>query len=334
MKFLAKEGAFAGGEQYTLVGRPVHGEAYTVDDEIVAIGEDTAVVLPEYGVIGIFDGAGGTKDMGSPLEAALTAADAVRREYHAHNGDISGADVMYRAGDAVARNPKASLCMGALIRVRKGLIEVANVGDTGIWTYDVARDEEEMIAEQQIDRTSWGDPANYMGAPTRRIPPRSVTNFHAVIPYSPERETYIGTDGVLGNWVHTNGLLYAGQLQAAHDDNLLLDSLREHDGSFVKNIQELLAGQPGIELREKQLADHNEVISPELDEPDRFTGEHLDWEIWSNIVQPYVLALDVPIRRKLSRRAILTALINPSIRWPFEDWKDGDDATVAMITRQ
>ncbi|OYX54096.1 hypothetical protein B7Y92_00300 [Candidatus Saccharibacteria bacterium 32-50-13] len=334
MKFLTKEGAFASGEQYTLVGRPINGDASEVDNEVVAVGEDAAVVLPEYGVIGVFDGAGGTKDMGSPLEAALTAADVVRREYRVHDGDISGADIMRRAGEVVAANPEASLCMGALLRVRNGLLEVTNVGDTGIWTYDTTTNEEEVIAEQQINRwVGWGDPANYMGTPTRRIPPRTMADFHAIVPYAPEKEVYIGSDGVLGNWVRGNELLYGGQLLAAHDDNLLLDSIREHDGNFVVNIHKLLAGQPGAELRKKQLVDYNEVISPELDDPDIFTGERFDWEIWNDIVQPYARALDVPLHRELSRHAILTSLINPSIRWPFEDWKDNDDATVAIITR-
>lgn len=128
MKFLTKEGVFAGGEQYTLMGRPMNGDAYEVDDEIVVVGEDTAVVLPQYGVIGVFDGAGGTKDMGSPLEAALIAADAVRDEYRRHDGNVSGADVMRRAGKSVAQNPEASLCMGALLRVHNGALEVVNVG--------------------------------------------------------------------------------------------------------------------------------------------------------------------------------------------------------------
>ena len=333
MKFLTKEGAFTSGEQYTLVGRPMNGEAYQVDDEIVVVGEDTAVVLPQYGVIGVFDGAGGTKDMGSPLEAALTAADAVRHEYQVHDGDVSGAEAMRQAGEAVAQNPEASLCMGALLRVRNGLLEVTNVGDTGIWTYDTTNNEEEVIAEQQLNRMDGGDPANYMGKPARRIPPRSMADFHAIVPYAPEKEVYIGSDGVLGNWVRGNELLYSGQLSIAHDDDLLLDSLREHDGNFVVNIQKLLAGQPGAELREKQLAGYNEVISPELDDPDIFTGERFDWEIWSSIVQPYARTLDLSPRQKLSRRAILTSLINPSIRWSFEDWKDNDDATVVVITQ-
>lgn len=190
-----------------------------------------------------------------------------------------------------------------------------------------------MIAEQQLDRTSWGDPANYMGKPASRIPPRSTADFHATVPYSSEKEVYIASDGVLGNWVRGNELLYAGQVQSAHSDELLLSSLREYDSNFVANIQKLLEGQPGAELRKEQLAGYNEVISPELDNPDAFTGERFDWEIWNNIVQPYARALDVPLRRKLSRRAILTSLINPSIRWPFESWKDDDDATIAVIVR-
>ncbi|HMS93068.1 MAG TPA: PP2C family serine/threonine-protein phosphatase [Candidatus Saccharibacteria bacterium] len=335
MKFLTKEGVFAGGEEYTLVGRPVNGEAYEVDDEIVVVGEDTAVVLPQYGVIGVFDGAGGTKDMGSPLEAALTAADTVRHEYQVYDGDVSGADVMRRAGKAVAQNPEASLCMGALLRIRNGLLEVANVGDTGIWTYDTTNNEEKMIAEQQLSRMDGGDPANYMGKPTRRIPPRSMADFHAIIPYAPKKEVYIGTDGILGNWVYGNELLYTGQLEVTHDNDFpLFDNLRRNDENFVANIRRLLGSELGGRLRQEQLAGHDEIISPELDNPDLFTGERFDWEIWSNIVQPYARTLDLPPRQKLSQCAILTSLINPGIRWPFEDWKDNDDATVAMIVRQ
>lgn len=334
MEFLTKEGAFTSGEQYTLVGRPIHGNAYEVDNEVLVVGEDTAVVLPQYGVIGVFDGAGGAKDMGSPLEAAITAADAVRNQYRRHNGDISGADVMRRAGEMVARNPDAGLCMGALLRIYKDSLEITNVGDTGIWTYDATNDKEEIIAEQQLDRANRGDPSNYMGDPAPRIPPRSTADFHATVPYSPEKELYIGSDGVLGNWVHGNELLYVGQLKTAHSDEALLNSLRDNDGAFVTNIREILRSQTVAKLRKEQLADYNQIISPEFADPNVFTGKRFDWEVWSNIVQPYARTLNLPLRQEISRRAILTSLINPSIRWPFEDWKDNDDATVAMITRQ
>lgn len=336
MNYITKEGSFDSGESYSILGRPTNGPAYEYDEDIIVAGEDVALVLPQYGVVGVFDGAGGTRNLGSPLEAALTAARRVRAEYHEQRGNVSAQEVLQFADAAVVANPEASVCMGALVRVCQGCIEAAQAGTNGVLSYDPLTCSSEVYLPQQINTTySAGDPLNYLGRQQGHIPSKTEAN----IEYNGDdtvlnagSELYIATDGVLGNW--TRGEEFEDySLEAAHGDLVQLQYAREYDAPFVQNIRDRLRFDEGDQLRRAQLDGYEEIISPELIKPSLFTGEGFDWSVWSDIVQPYIAERLNPPEQTLSKQAILRSIVSPAIRWPHESWKDDDDAMIAMITR-
>ena len=143
------------------------------------------------------------------------------------------------------------------------------------------------------------------------------------------------SDGVAGNWVNGTDI-QDYHFEAAHDTYPLLQDALNYDPYLVENVRRELGGAAGRLLARRQVADTTSVVeagqvySPELVAPDMFTGRNFDWDIWHEIVKPYIDRLNPP-RSALGRRAICQSLIELPIAWNFERARSRDDATVVMV---
>lgn len=308
--FIHRDGHLSNGQTFRVVGRPVNGDAEVVSRTITKVGQDTAVVLARQGVIGVFDGAGGAADVGSPEEAALVAADAVEQYFHGDGDNLMAA--MQYAREAVTDTPTAGVCVGALVRLHWNTLESVTAGDAGAFLYDIASQSMSMVAEQQLHGY---EPANYLGRPIPSIA-ASASDAYSTSPYRPQtgQELYAMTDGALGNWRRGDDL-QDYHVQAAHDESQLLRDALVADPLFARHIQQRLA----------ELVD--EADTPRHPEP--FTPQQVDWTSWEKVVKPYITELDPP-RAAISRWALCEALITRPIAWPFER-PHRDDATIVMV---
>lgn len=326
-QFIYQDGRLRSGQAYSLVGRPVHGSAEHISPDITKIGQDAAVILPDHNVLGVFDGAGGAAEIGSPEVAALTAAEATRH-YFARGGD-SLSDAMAFARTAVRRNTAAGVCVGALIRLHQHHVESVTAGDAGALLYDVDTQEVTAVAEQQLHNA---EPANYLGRTVPYAPVRTADHYAAV--ERAAQELYLMSDGALGNReLSTDVQDY--HLDAAHHSYQLLRDAIAFDPEFTAHIRHTLTDPSAEQLTTRQMdetatIDHpGDVMSQELLHPETFHQQQFDWDIWEDIVKPYIDRLDPP-RSAIGRRAICEALIKRPIAWPFER-PHRDDATVVMV---
>lgn len=76
---------FENGSSVAMAGRACYSETIQYLDDpndacsILQVGDDAGVIVPEYNAIGLFDGAGGADDIGSPRLAARLACEAVKQ---------------------------------------------------------------------------------------------------------------------------------------------------------------------------------------------------------------------------------------------------------------
>lgn len=298
-KEVFREGVLGTGQSYAVFGKALNGEAYHLNDEVSVVGEDTVVVLPEINVIGVFDGAGGTKDLGSPLQAALTAARATAQFFHLGGTELEGA--MEYARQAVINDDAASICVGSLLRVAADRsVRAVNAGDTGVVAYDAHRKSADFFSPQQLVH---GEPSNFLGRSAMYLHPLETDSSRIYTPERPdETEYYVMSDGVLGNWQGHSGL-EDFHFEAAHDDYLLLRTAYETT--------------PHLE----------EIIRGELDMPDLRLRE-MTWDEWLE-VKPY-LEDEITTERRLDVRRFLSTLVERPISWHFARHHQ-DDATVAVV---
>lgn len=320
-----REGMLENGNRFTVVGRPHNGVAAEVSETIVKIGQDVVMVSPRLNVVGVFDGAGGATDIGSPEKAALTAAQAVERYFKDGGDDLP--DALEFARNAVKSNQEAGLCVAALARFHHDTVQAVNAGDTGVVCYDSEQAVLDVIVEQQSE---FGQPTNYLGRHVDRIAlpiPDASASYHQ--PYRSSQELYVLSDGAFGNWQQNNAL-ESHHFQAAHNEYQLLYEARYYDKDFERNIRALLVSTAAAELRDKQIEEMGYVHSPELNDPLCFWGNSFDWSLWEEIVLPYIQTLQLPRSRKLGSRAICESLLARPISWLFER-SPYDDASIVMI---
>ena len=329
------DGQLANGYQFSVFGRAENGEARKLERHITQVGEDMAVVLPDYNVVGVFDGAGGTADIGSPEQAALAASRAVAKFYE--NGGEDVASAMEFARQAVIHDETAGLCVGALLRMNNdgSVVNTVNAGDTAIFWHNPRQKVTKVLAEQQLNGCS--QPSNFLGRRARRSIPKPIADTTASHQLrSADNELYISSDGVIG---HSYGTLEDYHFDAAHDDYVYFRDGVDYLGSSVmeREVRSLLASEHGKEALRVQVAGNTrgdgtvEYLSPEFTHPESFrVDEPFDWEVWSAIVRPYLDTQSIP-RRKLSTYAIGKALMTRPIAWPFER-APNDDATLVMLT--
>jgi hypothetical protein len=321
---IVREGSFENGNRFTIIGRAHSGVAAEVNDRIVKIGQDVAMVLPRFNVVGVFDGAGGTTDIGSPEKAALTAAYAV--EHYFTDGGNDLANAMEFARDAVKSDKEAGLCVAALARFCQDAVQTVNAGDTGVVCYDTEQGTLDVVAEQQVE---FGQPTNYLGRHVDRIAlPIADTAVSYHQPYGSGKEVYVLSDGALGNW-QLNNSLEEYHFHGAHHEYQLLRDARAYDKNFEKNIRMLLGGIAGARLMDIQITETGYVYSPELDDPSLFSASSFDWDIWKAIVEPYIEALAIP-RTVIRAREIGESLLSRPISWGFEK-SPNDDASMVIV---
>lgn len=297
-KELFRQGTFDNGKEYSVFGRAVNGNAIILDDDISIVGQDTILVLPGQNLAGVFDGAGGTTDIGSPLEAAVTAADAVAQFYRRRRGKLE--DAMEYARQAVVHNSDAGLCVGSLIRfLGDGTAYVVNAGDTGVAAYSPSAKILEFPGEQQI---AHGEPSNFLGRYQSRAHSREPDTVRHFTPQYSDIEYYVMSDGMLGSWMQ-NTSLEEHHFEAAHDDYLLL--------------------QAAIEKR-PELQD---ILRSYLKDPSLSVSK-LDWNEWPTVrehIEQYVRPTILRDPRWFSR-----GLLTRPIAWDFERTHE-DDASLVLI---
>lgn len=320
------EGTLANGREFSMFGRAHNGSAKTIDDGLLLAGQDVLFAVPEHNIVGVFDGAGGTTDIGSPELAAITAANAVLAIVRHRNGDIPIDKTMKYARQAVIMNKAAGICVGGIARVRANDVELVNAGDTGVVVYSPSDETMEVIGEQQIEF----EPLNYLGRQEKGMPDRIDDLVKTHILRSPDTDQiYVMSDGVLGNWKASTDL-NDWHFQAAHGDYLLLKTAEERIEDLEGKIRRLLVTKEAVALKAQQMRDHRRC-SPELENPELFSIKQFDWDIWYEIVKPYIVArLETTLIA--GERAVSSALATRQIAWEGERPRR-DDASIVRVTR-
>ncbi|MEO7904961.1 MAG: hypothetical protein ABIR91_04165 [Candidatus Saccharimonadales bacterium] len=211
-----REGRLHSGQEYAVYGRAKNGPVNEYDNNIVSIGEDVALVVPRHDLFAVFDGAGGTADIGSPLQAAMTAADAVRTfaKYHVVDSPQIMGEMMEFARRAVKADLTAVLCVRAIAKSTTKYIWAVNAGDTGGMRYDTDARQLQFEVEQQSN--AW-NPNNYLGRDYRRVAAPQVGDaVYELATLESGQEFYIASDGVIGNYHGSTGV-EEYTMQAAHE---------------------------------------------------------------------------------------------------------------------
>lgn len=301
-KELFRQGTFENGQTYAVFGVAENGPAEIVDDAISIVGEDVAIVLPEYNVAGVFDGAGGTGDIGSPLEASLTASEAVGQYFKSQRRSTSSVEgAMSYAREAVVANKMAGLCVGALVQLKDdGSVDAVNAGDTGIVTYSYSRNALHSPVKQQI---SHGEPSNALGRHESRFKTREPDDVVNYFFDTPDTELYVMSDGALGSWFDGT-VLEDYHFQAAHNEYLLLQTAIETRPNLEKELQAVLE-QPKFSLSKMN---------------------------WDNLVdvRPYLEKIIKKDEIKMDIRRYSSVLVSRLVAWDFERHHT-DDATMVII---
>lgn len=323
-KEITHEGTLANGHPFSLLGRAHNGEAEQIDEDIFLAGQDALFVLPEHNVAGVFDGAGGATDIGSPALAAITAARAVRDIIKRRGDGVSVGEAMESARHAVVTHPEAGICVGGFVRMKRNTLEIANAGDTGVAVYHSHNETLEMPGEQQTNSIN---PLNSLGRQERGIR-NEVDDLVTTKSISPVHDqVYILSDGVLGNW-RLGTELQEYHFQAAHADYLRLATAERHIPHLEEKLREQLSTEAARVLKERQLRE-NDVCSPELDNPAMFSIKQFDWALWEEIVKPYIdRHLTAPVI--VGAHAVNAALATRQIAWQFERLRE-DDASIIRI---
>lgn len=305
-------------------GRAYNGKARVVDDEITIVGQDSALSLSRYGVVGVFDGAGGAVDVGSPERAALMAAQAVRGYYQGGGGSLAEAIEVSRR--SVEADAESGVCVGTIARLSEGRLEVATVGDVAAVVYDPESEEVVFNARQQVIHSQ---PTNYMGRRGRYMPvshPPLIESYE----YSRGSELYVMSDGATGT-IGEYSDLEDYHFVASRGDYQVLEVATRQLPELEDMIRRELAGSRAQSLRDRQLAENTNslgevaYLSPGLDDPNSFTMDELDWAVWEEVVRPMVR--DIRLESSLGAAAVLGSLVDRPIAWRHERLKR-DDATI------
>lgn len=330
---------FENGSSVAMAGRACYSETIQYLDDpndacsILQVGDDAGVIVPEYNAIGLFDGAGGADDIGSPRLAARLACEAVKQYFRLGGGDVS--EALQGAREAVSMNKDAGVCVGAVMRITDGRVTVANAGDTAVALYQEGADDEyPYIAEPQRDE--FGDPLNYLGS--CEIPGRlseRISDDYACRELYPGDRLFLMTDGA---WVVEHGSLETYHLAAAMEEWPLFEQVKDLYPNLEKEIRDALRSDKARKLCEREVAASTDNlgrvcedwVSKGLLDPDQYTLRDTNWLIWREVIKPYLESAHLLPKQKISMTAIAGALLSRPVRWPFEA-PPQDDATVAMV---
>lgn len=302
--------------------------------KIVQIGDDAGIIMPEHKVFGVFDGAGGASDIGSPRMASMVACQAV--ENYFEDGGQSTAEAMEHARQAVIMDKEAGVCVGAIARIIGREMTVVNAGDTAVALCRDGVDEEQIyLTEPQMDYDR--QPRNYLGHSDRpgRLPER-VQDEVAEGELKDGDMLFMMTDGA---WSVGGEPLEFYHFKAARADWPEFERVKTLRPELQEEIRQLLHSDEAKSLREREIAAnsdyfgrlHEDMVSEGLLDPERYSLEHTDWLIWHEIIEPYLENLGLLRQRKFGAAAIARSLITQPIRWPFETLAD-DDATAIVVS--
>ena len=306
---------FENGSSVAMAGRARYSETIQYLDSndacsILQVGDDAGVIVPEYNAIGLFDGAGGADDIGSPRLAARLACEAVKQ--------------YFRLGG-----------VGAVMRITDGKVTVANAGDTAVALYQEGADDEyPYIAEPQRDE--FGDPLNYLGS--CEVPGRlseRISDDYACRELYPGDRLFLMTDGA---WVVEHGSLETYHLAVAMEEWPLFEQVKDLYPNLEKEIRDALRSDKARKLCEREVAASTDNlgrvcedwVSKGLLDPDQYTLRDTNWLIWREVIKPYLESAHLLPKQKISMTAIAGALLSRPVHWPFEA-PPQDDATVAMV---
>lgn len=302
--------------------------------EIIQIGDDAGIIMPEHNVFGVFDGAGGASDIGSPQVASMAACRAV--ENYFEKGGQSATEAMEYARQAVIMNKEAGVCVGAIARIVGREITVVNAGDTAVALYRDAIDEGQIyLAEPQMDYDK--QPRNYLGYSDRpgRLPER-VQDEVAEGELKDGDTLFMMTNGA---WSVGGEPMEPYHFEAALADWPVFERVKTLRPELQEEIRQLLRSSEAKSLREREIAGntdyfgqlHRGMMSEGLLDPEKYTLERTDWVIWHEIIQPHLENLGLLRQRKFGAAAIARSLLARPIRWPFEVPAD-DDATALVVS--
>ncbi len=329
---------FEVGSSVVMAGRARNAESIQYLEGscgILQIGDDAGVILPEHNVIGLFDGAGGACDIGSPPLAAKVACRAVEQYFRTGGNNV--AEALQDAREAVIANKDAGICVGAVMQIDDKKVMVANAGDTAAVLYREGIDDEKLyIADPQ--RSDMGGPLNYLGAcdVAGRLPERVEDDYTCRELY-PGDKLFLMTDGAWGIKNMRAGSLESYNFEAALNDWPMFEQAKGSFPDLEQKIRELLRSDAARELRKSEIVAntdelgrlHEDYMNVGLLDPDRYTLGDTDWLIWQEIVKPHLESFETS-RRKIGMTAIAGAFLLRPIRWPFEA-PPQDDATVAVV---
>ena len=237
---------FENGSSVAMAGRACYSETIQYLDDpndacsILQVGDDAGVIVPEYNAIGLFDGAGGADDIGSPRLAARLACEAVKQYF------------------------------------TDGKVTVANAGDTAVALYQEGADDEyPYIAEPQRDE--FGDPLNYLGS--CEVPGRlseRISDDYACRELYPGDRLFLMTGGA---WVVEHGSLETYHLAAAMEEWPLFEQVKDLYPNLEKEIRDALRSDKARKLCEREVAASTDNlgrvcedwVSKGLLDPDQYT---------------------------------------------------------------
>lgn len=325
--------------EIVLAGRARGGKAVDCleagsSTEVAQIGDDAGIIMPRHNVFGVFDGAGGASDIGSPRVASRVACRAV--ENYFEDGGQSAAEAMEYARQAVIMDKEAGVCVGAIARIVGREMTVVNAGDTAVALCRDGVDEEQIyLTEPQMgyDR----QPLNHLGHSDRpgRLPER-VQDEVAEGELKDGDTLFMMTDGA---WIVGGEPLEFYHFKAARADWPEFERVKTLCPELQEEIRQLLYSDEAKSLREREIAAnsdyfgqlHEGMMSEGLLDPEKYTLERTDWLIWHEIIEPHLENLGLLRQRKFGAAAVAKALITRPIRWPFETLAD-DDATAIVVS--
>jgi serine/threonine protein phosphatase PrpC len=321
--------------EYCIAGDAKNGDVRTLEDGIIAVGQDAILHLPEYGLFGVFDGAGGAEDVGRPEVASQTAAKAVKT-YVLDNAKPqymeAGLDaldheatlefmkgVMGFARSEVLANQSAGLTTALFEVVRRQeqgfSVYSANAGDSSLLLYpdpsfdDYIGDDICWLTGDQEDVA--GNPSNILGRVPDNIHLTDADQFtRRSFAFGRERLLMLSTDGITGSYHFDDGIDIA-DIEFATQLQPLLESLRS-DAAFLTAVA-------NIEKRASTTIDLDNLT-------------WFDWEKIKPVVDKFVYTQTVHIRRQ-GLTAIASRLLTPKLvrDEAFPPRRTHDDKSLVLI---
>lgn len=330
--FISHEGQLANNMPYTLVGRGKNGPAEQIDDTVFRIGEDTALIIPEQNIIGVFDGVSERRHQSDDPSLASKAAAFAIRDYARRAPEVDlleGLEYGRRAVKATTPSMKTS---ALLVRINDTAIETATAGDSFAATYNTHTMRMTPLNEQQA---RGNDLFNFLGNHRYERAPDEHTILERT---ADQHELHVMSDGVSGHSRSLWGELDDNHFQDAHDQTLqfFLHSYTTDTGfaemtkEYLRDFWNLEANQQAFE---NEMAEYETAmdVPAELADPSKFDPYAMHPYTWETVLEPMLKQTIIKTPIELGQKAIATALLRRPIAWPQEREQLNDDASLVMV---